>query len=87
VSCAFLPSETIALHASEVLSLNIHFLFSYTDLCQLHAVIAMFVADAPKEMLKIFDAAALDVVLGLFPGMMASLCRIMMPSLSHLTCL
>ena len=52
-----------------VVSLGVDLLVcSYTNLCREHPVLAIFVADAPKEMLKIFDAAARDVVLSSFPG-------------------
>ena len=45
----------------------------YPHLCREHPVLAIFVADAPTEMLKIFDYAAKEVVLKNFPG--ASLVR------------
>lgn len=42
-------------------------IISYTDLCTQHPVLAIFVADAPTEMLEIFDKAAKDVVKENFP--------------------
>jgi DNA-directed RNA polymerase subunit RPC12/RpoP len=41
---------------------------SYTHLCQEHPVLAIFVADAPTEVLEIFDNAAKEVVLSSFPA-------------------
>lgn len=40
---------------------------SYTDLCVVQPVLAIYVADAPTEMLAIFDRAAKEVVLEHFP--------------------
>lgn len=40
---------------------------SYTDICSVHPVLAIYVADAPTEMLSIFDRAAKEVVLEHFP--------------------
>ena len=41
---------------------------SYPSLCREQPVLAIFVADAPTEMLRIFDQAAREVVLRDFPG-------------------
>eukprot|EP01137_Pigoraptor_chileana_P035579 Opistho-2@29835 len=40
---------------------------NYRNLCIAHPVLAIYVADAPTEMLKIFDEAARDVVLETYP--------------------
>lgn len=41
---------------------------SYTDLCREHPVLAIYVADAPTEVLSVFDQAAQAVVLETFPA-------------------
>lgn len=41
---------------------------NYTHLCEEHPVLAIFVADAPMEVIEIFDKAAQDVVLEAFPS-------------------
>jgi DNA replicative helicase MCM subunit Mcm2 (Cdc46/Mcm family) len=42
-------------------------LVSYRDLCGHSPVLAMFVADAPTEVLAVFDRAAKEVVLEFYP--------------------
>jgi hypothetical protein len=47
-------------------------------------VLAIFVADAPTEMLKIFDQAAKEVVLHSFPGKLAIRLRITIRTLHRI---
>jgi DNA replication licensing factor MCM2 len=41
---------------------------SYTDICTVQPILAIYVADAPTEILSIFDRAAKEVVLEHFPA-------------------
>jgi hypothetical protein len=41
---------------------------SYGLLCQHQPAVSMYLADCPSEIFQIFDAAAKDVVLELFPS-------------------
>eukprot|EP00042_Codosiga_hollandica_P055422 m.775740 g.775740 ORF g.775740 m.775740 type:complete len:908 (+) comp59111_c2_seq2:88-2811(+) len=67
----YLDDQGNNIHAARIKSMcesnGESLVISYSNLCREHPVLAIFVADAPKEVLKIFDSAAKDVVLSSFP--------------------
>jgi len=68
---AFIDSSGNTIHLERITEMceqnRESLVISYTDLCTQHPVLAIYVADAPTEMLTIFDRAAKEVVLEQFP--------------------